>query len=167
MGSNAMQLRAMKSLSARAAPAQVSEAKGNEVFVDSPVEAVTCEVESGVNTTQQDNQGLPQGSPSVSFLSSTFNMPPTEHAQALKRNLAAELILAGSGRSPFLPSRISFPQEPGTAISMTPLTVDRRNNTNPSLQAPVDNGTEDKRREDLHQFGEACRQSHSRTVTPI
>jgi hypothetical protein len=108
-GSIEMQQRAMERLSARTAPIQVSGAKGKEAEVDVPVEAVACEVASGVNTTQQDNQGIPQGSSSVSFPSPTFNMPPTEHAQALHRNLAAELIQAGSGRSHLLPSRIRSP----------------------------------------------------------
>jgi hypothetical protein len=56
-------------------------------------------VASGVNTIQLDNQGHPQGSSSVFLPCPTFNMPPTEHAQALHRNLAAELIHAGSERS--------------------------------------------------------------------
>ncbi len=164
-GSSAMQQRAMERLSALTAPIQVSEAKGKEAAVVVPVEAVACEVASGVNTTQLDNQGLPQGSPSVSFSSPTFNMPPTEHAQALHRNLAAELIHAGSGRSPLLPSRIRFPQEPGTAVSMTPLTVARRNNPNSSLQVQADIRTVeelrlqaqvDELRDKLHRFGEAC-----------
>jgi hypothetical protein len=71
-GSIGMRQRAMERLSARTAPIQVSEAKGKEAAVDVPVEAVACEVASGVNTTQQDNQGIPQGSPSVSFPSPTF-----------------------------------------------------------------------------------------------
>jgi hypothetical protein len=154
--SRSMRQEAMENPSAPTAPIQVSEAKGKEAAVDVPVEAVACEVASGVNTTQQDDQGLPQGSPSVSFPSPTFNMPPTEHVQALHCNLAAELIHAGSGRSPHLPSRIRFPQEPGTAVSMTPIAVARRNNPNPSLQAHADNRTVDELRDELHRFGEAC-----------
>ncbi len=101
-GSDRIRQRAMESLSARTAPIQVSEAKGIEASV---VEAVACEVASGVITTQQDIQGIPQGFPSVSFPSPTFNMLPKEHAQALHRNLAAELIHAGSGRSLLPPQR--------------------------------------------------------------
>jgi hypothetical protein len=136
----------MERPSALTAPMQVLEAKGKEASVDVPVEAVACEVVSGVNTIQLDNQGHPQGSSSVSLPSPTFNMPPTEHAQALHRNLAAKLIHAGSGRSPLLPSRIKYPQEPGTAVSMIAPTVARRNNLNSSLQAQgqADHGTVDE-----------------------
>jgi hypothetical protein len=46
-------------------------------------------------------------------------MPPTEHEQeALRRNLAAELIHAEAGRPPLLPSRIRYPQELG-GITLT------------------------------------------------
>jgi hypothetical protein len=170
-GISTRQQRAVEKPSALTVPMQVLEAKGKEASIDDPVEAVACEVATGVNTTQLDNQGLPQGSSSVSIPSPTFNMPPTEHAQALHRNLAAELIHAGSGRSPPLfPSRIRFPQGPGNAVSITPPIVARRNNLNSSLQAQADNRTVeelplqaqadnrtvDELRDELHRFGEAC-----------
>jgi hypothetical protein len=104
------------------------------------VEAIAVEVSSGVNKTQQDNQGIPQGSPSVPFPSPTFNMPPREHAQALHRNLAAELTHAGSGRSPLIPPA-RHSQEPGTAIPMSTPTFTRRNNPNSSLQVQDSNRT--------------------------
>jgi hypothetical protein len=111
-------------------PTQVVKAKGIEAPVEVPVdvEAVACVVASGVNTIQLDNQGHPQRSSSVSLSSPTFNMPSSEHAQALHRNLAAELIHAGSGRSPLLPPKIRYPQDPGTAVSMIATVVARRNN---------------------------------------
>ncbi len=143
-GTGRMQQGAMERLSARTAPIQVSEAKGMEAPV---VEAVACEVASGVITTQQDIQGIPQGSPSVSFPSPTFNMPPTEHAQALHRNLAAELIHAGSGRS-LLTSPARHSQEPGTAISMSSPTVTRRNNLNSPLQVQDGNRKLDELRDE-------------------
>jgi hypothetical protein len=131
-GTGGMQRRAMERLSSRAAPIQDSEAKGMDSV---SVEAIAVEVSSGVNKTQKDNQGTPQGSLSVSFPSPTFNMLSTEHAQALQRNLAAELILAGTGTSPLIsPARHS--QEPGTAITMIANNAARRNNPNPSAQVP-------------------------------
>jgi hypothetical protein len=75
-------------------------------------------VASGVDTIQLGIQEHPQGSSSATPPPSSFNMPPTEHAQALHRNLAAELIHSGARRSPLLPSRIRYPQESGTAVSM-------------------------------------------------
>jgi hypothetical protein len=122
--------------SALSTPTQVLKAKGMEASVDVPVdvEAVACVVASGVNTIQLDYQGHPQGSSFTSPLPSSFNMPPTEHAQALHRNLAAELIHAGAGRSPLLPSRMRYLQEPGTAVSINAPIVARRNNLNSSLQ---------------------------------
>jgi hypothetical protein len=89
-----------------ASPVQVLEAKGNGASDDVPVVAVACVIASGASSVQRDKQGHPQGSSSVSFSSPTFNMPLAEHAQALQRNLAAELIRAGSGRSPLLSPRI-------------------------------------------------------------
>jgi hypothetical protein len=84
-----------------ASPVQVSEANGREASV---VEAVACEVASGVITTQlQDTQGIPQGSPSVSFPSPSYNLPPAERTQAPRRSLTADQIQAGSGRSPLIP----------------------------------------------------------------
>ncbi len=116
-----------------------------------------------MNTTQHDNQGIPRGSPSVSFPFPTFNLPPTEHAQALHRNLAAELIHAGSGRSTLLPSRIRFPQEPGTAVSMTPTTVLRRNNLNSSPQVLANQRTVEELRlqpqKDNHMVDELAAQA--------
>jgi hypothetical protein len=146
-----MQQRAMERLSARTAPIQVSEEKGKEAAI---VEAVACEVASGVITTQQDIQGIPQGSPSIYFPSPTLNMPPTEHAQALHRNLTAELIHAGSGRS-LLTSPARHSQEPGTAISMSSPTVTWRNNLNSPLQVQDGNRTVDELRDERRQFGEA------------
>jgi hypothetical protein len=120
---------------ARSSPMQALGAKRNETSVDVPVEALACVVESGVDTIQLGNQGHPLGSSSASPPPFSVNMPPTEHAQALHRNLAAELIHAGSGRSPLLPLRIRSLQEPGTAVSMNnPLLLTRRNNLNSSLQ---------------------------------
>jgi hypothetical protein len=55
-GTGSMQRRAMESLSSRAAPIQVSGAKGMESVI---VEAIAFEVASGVNKTQQDNRGIP------------------------------------------------------------------------------------------------------------
>ncbi len=64
-----------------------------------------------------------------------FQYAPTEHAQALHRNLAAELMIhAGAGKSPLLPSRIRCPQDPGTAVSINAHIVARRNNFFSSLQ---------------------------------
>ena len=87
-----MQQRAMERLSALTAPIQVLEAKGKEASVDVPVVAVASVIASGANSIQRDNQGLPQGSSSVSPPSPSFNLPPTERAQVLHRSLAAELI---------------------------------------------------------------------------
>ncbi len=150
-GSGGMQQRAMERLPAHTVPIQVSETKGMEASV---VEAVACEVASGVITTQQDIQGIPQGSPSVSFPTPTSNMPPTEHAQALRRNLAAELTHAGSGRS-LLTSPARHSQEPGTAISMSSPIVTRRNNVNSPLQVQDGNRTADEPRDECRQFAEA------------
>ncbi len=136
-GSGRVQQRAMESLSSRTAPIQVSEAKRMDSVI---VEAIAFEVAPGVNKIQQDNQGIPQGSPSVPFPSPTFNMPPTEHAQALHRNLAADLIHAGSGRFPLIPPA-RHSQEPGTATPMSTPTVTRRNNPNYSLQVQDCNRT--------------------------
>jgi hypothetical protein len=122
----------MERSSALSTPARVLEAKRMETSVD--VEAVACVVASGVNTTQLDNQGHPQGSSSVSPPPSSFNMLPTEHVQALHRNLAAELIHTGTGKSPILPSKFRYPQDPGTAVSINAPIVARRNNLNSSLQ---------------------------------
>jgi hypothetical protein len=122
-GTGGMQRRAMERLSSRAAPIQGSEAKGMDSVI---VEAIAIEVSSGGNKTQKDNQGIPQGSPSVSFPSPTFNMPSTEHAQALQRNLVAELILAGTGTSPLIPPA-RHSQVPGTAITMIANNAARRN----------------------------------------
>jgi hypothetical protein len=168
--SGSKQKEAMERPSALMTPTQVVEAKGKEASVDVPVEAVACVVASGANTIQRDNQGHPQGSSSVFLPSPTFNMPPIEHAQALHHNLAAELLHAGSGRSPLLPSRIRHPQEPGTAVSMIAPVAARRNNLNSSLQAQADHRTMDELRlqaqadnrtvnelhDELKRFGEAC-----------
>ncbi len=113
-----MQRRAMARFSALNAPTQVMESKGKEDSEDIPVEAVASVIASGASSFQRDNQGLPQGSSSVSPPSPSYNLPPTENAQALNRSLAAELIQAGS---PFLPTRIKYPQESGTAVSMIAL----------------------------------------------
>ncbi len=106
--------RSLERPSALSTPTQALRAKGNEASFDVPVEAVACMVTTGINTIQLGNQGHPQRSSSASFPPPSFNMPPTEQAQALHRNLAAELIHAGSdpgsGRSPLIPSRIRFPQ---------------------------------------------------------
>jgi hypothetical protein len=169
-GSIAMQQRAMERLSALTAPIQVLDAKGKEASADVPVEAVACVVASDANSIQRDNQGHPHGSSSVSPPSPSFNLPPTEHAQALNRNLAAELILAGSGRSPSLSSRVRYPQEPGTVVSMIAPTAARRNNLISSVQvqadhrtvdelrvqAQTDNRTVDVLRDKLQRFGDAC-----------
>jgi hypothetical protein len=159
-----------------------SSSKQQEASVDVPVEAVACVSASGVNSIQRDNQGHPQGSSFVSPPSPSYNLPPTENAQALNRSLAAELIQAGSGRSPFLPSKIKYPQEPGTAVSMIAPTSARRNNLNSSPQVQVDQRTveelrlqaqadnrmvdellaqavEQTRVEQLRRFGEACKAS--------
>ncbi len=112
------QLGAMERPSALMTPTQVLRAKGKDASIDVPVEAVACVVASGVDTIQLGNQGHPQGSSSPPIPSHSFNMPPSEHAQALHRNLAEELIHAGSGTPPSLPSIPRFPQEPGTAVSM-------------------------------------------------
>jgi hypothetical protein len=168
----------MERLSALTAPIQVLEAKGKKASVDVPVEAVASVIVSGANSIQRDNQGHPQGSSSVSPPSPSFNSPPTENAQALNRSLAAELIQAGSGRSPLLPSRIKYPQEPGTAVSMIASTSARRNNLNSSpqvqvdqrtveglrLQAQVDNRTVDELREETLKFGEACQATVTRAL---
>jgi hypothetical protein len=66
-------------------PTQVVKAKGKDATVDVPVGTVAYVVATGVNKIQLDNQGHPQGSSSVSLPSPTFNMLPTEHAQALPR----------------------------------------------------------------------------------
>jgi hypothetical protein len=167
--SREMRQAAMDSPLVFASPVQVLEAKGNGASDVAPVVAVACVIAPGANSVQRDDQGHLQESSSVSFPSPTFNMPTTEHAQALHRNLAAELIRAGSGSSPLLPSRNKFPQEPGTAISMSAPTPTRRNNRNSSLQvhddnrtveelllqAPQDNRTVDELRDERHQFGEA------------
>jgi hypothetical protein len=87
---------------------QVVKAKGKGVSVDVPVEAVACVVATGLGPIQLDNQRHSQGSSSVSPPLSSFNMPPTEHVQALHRNLTAELIHTGAGKSPLLPSRIKI-----------------------------------------------------------
>jgi hypothetical protein len=115
---------------------------------------VACMVASGVDTIQLGNQGHLQGSSSASPPLSSFNMPPTEHAQALHRNLAAELIHAGAGRPPLLPSRIRFPQEPGPAVSINSPTVSWRNNLTFSSQD--DRRTVNALREKVQKFGEAC-----------
>jgi hypothetical protein len=155
--SKRMQQRAMESLSALNAPIQVIEAKGKEDSVDVPVEAVASVIASGANSIQRDNQGLPQGSSSVSPSSPSFNLPPIEGAQLLHRSLAAELIQAGSGTSPLIPPT-RHSQEPGTAISMSAPIVARRNNLNPSVQVPADHRTEDelRHRDELQRFGEVC-----------
>ena len=70
----------MERLSSRTAPIQDSEANGMDSVI---VEAIAVEVSSGVNKTQQDNQGIPQGFPSVPFPFPTFNMPPTEHVSRI------------------------------------------------------------------------------------
>jgi hypothetical protein len=133
-GSKPARQRSMERPSALSSPVQALGAKRKETSVDVPVEAVACMVESGVDTVQLGNQGHSLGSSSASPPLPSFNMPPTEHAQALHRNLAAELIHAGSGRSPLLPSKIRCPQEPGTAVSINAPFVARRNNLNSSLQ---------------------------------
>ncbi len=76
-----------------ATPVQVLEAKGKGSSSDVPNEEIASTVASGAILIQRDNQG----SSSVSF--------PTEHAQALQRNLAAESAQAGSGRSPLIPQQ--------------------------------------------------------------
>ncbi len=134
-GSKPRQQGSMERPSALSTPTGALRAKGKEAFIDVPVEAVACVVTSGVDTIQLGNQGHPQGSSSASPPLPSFNiMPPTEHAQALHRNLAAELIHAGAGRSSLLPQRIRFSQEPGTAVSMNDPFAIRRNNLNFSLQ---------------------------------
>ncbi len=114
-------------------------------------------IASDANSIQRDNQGLPQGSSSVSPSSPSFNLPPIERAQLLYRSLAAELIQAGSGLSPLIPPA-RHSQEPGTAISMSAPSVARRNNLNPSVQVPADPRTEDelRHRDELQRFGKAC-----------
>jgi hypothetical protein len=145
------------------------EAKGRGATVDVPVEAVACVVASGANSIQRDKQGHPQESSSVSPPSPSFNLPPAERAQVLRRSLAVDLIQAGSGRSLLIPPA-RHSQEPGTAISMSAPAVTRRNNLNSSLQvqddnrtvkelrlqAQQDNRTVDELRDELHQFGEEC-----------
>jgi hypothetical protein len=145
----------MERLSAPNAPIQVIEAKAAEDAIDVPVEAVASVIVSGANSIQRDNQGLPQGSSSVSPSSPSFNLPPIERAQLLHRSL--ELIQAGSGTSPRIPPA-RYSQEPGTAISMSAPIVARRNNLNPSVQVPTDPRTEDelRHRDELQRFGEAC-----------
>ena len=91
-----------------ASPVQVLEAKGKGASVDVPVEAVACVIASGANSIQRDKQGHPQGSSSVSPPSPSFNLPPAERAQVLRRSLAADLIQAGSGRSLLTPQRDTF-----------------------------------------------------------
>jgi hypothetical protein len=114
-----------------ASPGQVLEATEKRATLDVPNEVVAIAVVAGATSIQRDNQG----SSSVSFPSPSFNLPPTEHAQALPRNLAAELSLAGTGMPPFIsPARQS--QEPGTAVPMTAYNAARRNNPNPSVQVP-------------------------------
>jgi hypothetical protein len=127
-----MQQRAMERLSALNAPTQVIEAKAEEDSAAVPVEAVASVIASGANSIERDNQGLLQGSSSVSPSSPSFNLPPIERAQLLHRSLAAELIQAGSGTSPLI--------------------------LNPSVQVPADPRTEDelRHRDELQRFGEAC-----------
>ncbi len=110
-----------------ASPVQGFEAKGKGASLDVQNEEVASRAASGATSIQRVNQG----SSSVSFPSPSFNMPPTEHAQALQRNLAAELILAGTGTPPLF-SSARHPQEPGTAVSMIAHNAARRNNPNPS-----------------------------------
>ncbi len=153
--SRAMGQDALGNLLVFASPAQVLEAKENGASDDVPVGAVACVIASGASSVQRDKQGHPQGSSSFSFPSPTYNMPSAEHAQALQRNFAAELIRAGSERSPLLSLRIRFPQEPGTSISMSSPTDTRRNNLNSPLQVQDSNRTVDELRDDSHQFGEA------------
>jgi hypothetical protein len=71
---------------------------------------------------------------------------------------------------PLLPSRIRYPQKPGTAVSMVAPIAARRNNLNSSLQAQADHRTVDELRlqaqadnrtvnelhDELQRFGEAC-----------
>jgi hypothetical protein len=133
-------------------------------------------VESSVDTIQLGNQGHPLGSSSTSPPPPSFNMPPTEHAQTLHRNLAAELIQAGSGKSPLLPSRIRSLQELSTAVYMNNPLLTRKNNLNSSLQdgrtnassppaqgALISQARQDEHRaaiaareDQLQRFGEAC-----------
>jgi hypothetical protein len=102
--SGAMRQEAMENPPAFASPVQVLEAKGKGASVEVPVEAVACVIASGANSIQRDKQGHPQGSSSVSPSSPSFNLPPAERAQVLRRSLAADLIQAGSGRSLLTPS---------------------------------------------------------------
>jgi hypothetical protein len=99
----AMRPEGMKNPSVFASPAQVQEAKESGASVDVPVEAVACVIASGANSVQQDKQGHTQGSSSVSPPSPSYNLPPAERAQVLRRSLAADLIQAGSGRSLLTP----------------------------------------------------------------
>jgi hypothetical protein len=80
-------------------------------------------------------------------------MPPSEHAKAFHRNLAAELIQAESGRFLLLPSRIRSLHEPGTVVSANNPLLTRRNSINSSLQA--EHRTVDALREEVQRFGEA------------
>jgi hypothetical protein len=114
-----------------ATPVQVLEVRRSGASLDVPNEEFASTDASGAISIQQDQQG----SSSASFPSPSFNMPPTEHAQALQRNLAAELILAGTGTPPFISPARQF-QEPGTAAPMIAYKADRRNNLNPSVQVP-------------------------------
>ncbi len=114
--SRAMRQEAMENPPVFASPVQVLVAKEKGVSVDVPVEAVACMIASGANSIQRDKQGHPQGSSSVSPPS--FNLPLAERAQVLRSSLAADLIQAGSGRSPLIPPA-RHSQEPGTAIPMS------------------------------------------------
>jgi hypothetical protein len=151
---------AMENPSVCSSPIQVAKAKGSEACGNFPVESVACEVSPGGNMTQQDVQGHPQGSSSVSPPSPSFNLLPTERSQALHCSLAADLIQAGSRKPPPIPQDDDT-QRPGTAVPMTPITANRRNNSHLSLQDPVDNRTEGELREELRQFGEACSATRS------
>ncbi len=172
--SQAMLQEAMENPPVFASPFQVLEAKGKGASADVLVEAVACVSASGANSIQRDNQGHPQGSSSVSLSSPSYNLPPAELAQELRRSLAAGLIQSGSGRSLSTPPA-KHSQEPGTAIPISAPTLTRRNNPNSSLQVQDDNRTEeefrvqaqhnnrtvDEFRDKLLQFGEARRNTRS------
>jgi hypothetical protein len=116
---------------ALASPVQVLEAKGKGAALNSPNEEVASTAAAGAISIQRDNQG----SSSFSLPSPSFSQPPAERAHVLHRSLAAELILAGTG-TPRLISPARHSEEPGTAISMIAHNDARRNNPNPSVQAP-------------------------------
>ena len=102
-GIGSMRWRAKESFSPRVAPIQVLEAKGTGASLDVPRDVEASTVASGASLIQRDDQG----SSSFSLPSPSFNLPPAERAPVLHRNLAAELILAGTGTPPLISPALS------------------------------------------------------------